>query len=71
MAIVRRDYLFVGADSGGEREAGIHSLVGTAKLNDIDPEAYLRFGPARIVDHPIDSADQLMRVVADLLHGAN
>jgi len=42
VAIGRRNYLFAGADSGGERAAAIYSLIGTAKLNGIDPEAYLR-----------------------------
>jgi hypothetical protein len=38
-AIGRRNYLFAGADSGGERAAAMYSLIGTAKLNGIDPEA--------------------------------
>jgi transposase len=72
VAIGRRNYLFAGADSGGERAAAIYSLIGTAKLNDIDPEAYLRFVLARIADHPINRVDQLMPwVVADQLHNAN
>ncbi|KLU24999.1 hypothetical protein EOS_17065 [Caballeronia mineralivorans PML1(12)] len=49
----RRNYLFAGADSDGERAAAIYSFIGTAKLNDVDPEAYLRFGLARIADHAI------------------
>jgi transposase len=53
VAIGRRNYLFAGADSGGERAAAIYSLVGTAKLNGIDPEAYLRYVLARIADHAI------------------
>jgi transposase len=39
IAIGRRNYLFAGADSGGERAAAIYSLIGTAKLNGIAPEA--------------------------------
>jgi hypothetical protein len=39
IAIGRRNYLFAGADSGGERAAAIYSLIGTAKLNGVDPEA--------------------------------
>lgn len=39
VAIGRRNYLFAGADTGGERAAAIYSLIGTAKLNGIDPEA--------------------------------
>jgi transposase len=72
VAIGRRNYLFAGADSGGERAAAIYSLIGTAKLNDIDPEAYLRFVLARIADHAINRVDQLMPwVVADQLRNAH
>ena len=42
IAIGWRNYLFAGADSGGERAAAIYSLIGTAKLNGVDPEAWLR-----------------------------
>jgi transposase len=42
IAIGRRHYLFAGADSGVERAADIYSLIGTAKLNRVDPEARLR-----------------------------
>jgi transposase len=59
VAIGRRNYLFAGADSGGERAAAIYSLIGTAKLNGVDPEAYLRFVLARIADHPINRVDEL------------
>lgn len=60
VAIGRRNYLFAGADWGGERAAAIYSLVGTAKLNDVDPEAYLRFVLARLADHPINRVSELM-----------
>jgi hypothetical protein len=59
VAIGRRNYLFAGADSGGERAAAIYSLIGTAKLNNIDPEAYLRFVLARVADHPINRVEDL------------
>ena len=42
VAIGRRNYLFAGADSGGERAAAIYSLIGTAKLTGVEPEAWLR-----------------------------
>ncbi len=72
MAIGRRNYLFAGADSGGERAAAIYSLFGTAKLNDVDPEAYLRFVLARIADHAINRVDELMPwVIAGRLRTAN
>ncbi|WP_247873594.1 transposase, partial [Burkholderia sp. LS-044] len=60
VAIGRRNYLFAGADSGGERAAAIYSLIGTAKLNGIDPEAYLRVVLARIADHPINQVEGLL-----------
>jgi transposase len=60
VAIGRRNYLFAGADSGGERAAAIYSLIGTAKLNGTDPETYLRHVLERIADHPINRIDDLL-----------
>ncbi len=54
VAIGRKNYLFAGSDAGGERAAAMYSLVGSAKLNDLDPEAYLRHVLARIANHPIN-----------------
>jgi hypothetical protein len=48
----RKNYLFAGSDRGGERAAAMYSLIETAKLNGLDPEAYLRDVLARIADHP-------------------
>lgn len=53
VAIGRRNYLFAGADSGGERAAAMYSLIGTARLNGLDPEAYLAYVLERIADHPL------------------
>jgi len=47
-------------DSGGERAAAIDSLIGTAKLNGLDPEAYLRQVLQGIADHPINSIEELL-----------
>ena len=44
VALGRKNYLFAGADSGGERAAAIYSLIGSAKLNGLDPELYPRTG---------------------------
>lgn len=60
VAIGRKNYLFAGADSGGERAAAIYSLIGSAKLNGLDPEAYLRHVLDRIADHPINRIAELL-----------
>jgi transposase len=60
VALGRKNYLFAGADCGGERAAAIYSLVGTAKLNDLDPEAYLRYVLERIAEHQINRIDELL-----------
>ncbi len=60
VALGRKNYLFAGSDAGGERAAAIYSLVGTAKLNGLDPEAYLRHVLDRIADHPINRVDELL-----------
>jgi transposase len=69
VAIGRRNCLFAGADSGGERAAAIYSLIGTAKLNEIEPEAYLHHVLARIAEHPINRIDELLpwNVAAELV----
>src|SRR5437016_10009457 len=60
MGIGRRNFLFFGSDSGGERAAIIYSLVETCKLNKIDPHSYLQYVIERIADHPINKIDQLL-----------
>ena len=60
VALGRKNFLFLGADSGGERAANIYSLIGTAKLNGINPEAYLRHVLERIADHSINKLDELL-----------
>ena len=56
----RKNYLFCGSNSGGERAAAIYSLVGTAKLNGMDPEAYLRQVLIHIAEHPINRIEELL-----------
>ena len=56
----RKNYLFQGSDAGGERAAAIYSLVETAKLNGLDPYAYLRDVLARIAEHPINRIEELL-----------
>lgn len=60
VALGRKNYLFAGSDAGGERAAIIYSLIGTAKLNGLDPERYLREVLARIADHPINRIAELL-----------
>jgi len=60
VALGRKNYLFAGSDAGGERAAAIYSLLGSAKLNGIDPEAYLSTVLQRIADHPINRIAELL-----------
>ncbi len=60
VALGRKNYLFAGSDAGGERAAAIYSLIGSAKLNGLDPEAYLRNVLSRIADHPINHIQELL-----------
>jgi len=60
IAIGRKAWLFAGSDRGGERAAAIYSLITTAKLNDVDPRAWLADVLARINDHPALCLDELL-----------
>jgi hypothetical protein len=60
VALGRKNFLFLGADTGGERAEVIYTLIGTAKLNSLDPEAYLRHVLERVADHPINRIEELL-----------
>jgi len=60
VAVGRKNWTFCGSDRGGERAAAIYTLIATAKLNDIDPEAWLADVLRRINDHPAAKLDQLL-----------
>jgi transposase len=60
IALGRKSWLFAGSDRGGERAAFMYSLIVTAKLNDIDPQAWLADVLARIAEHPVHRLDELL-----------
>jgi transposase len=71
VALGRKNYLFAGSDAGGERAAAIYSLIGSAKLNGLDPEAYLRYVLTHIASYPIKRIEELLPWrVADKLAAA-
>jgi transposase len=60
VALGRKNYWFAGSDRGGDRAATFYSLIGTAKLNGLNPEAYLRYVLEHIADHPITRIQELL-----------
>jgi transposase len=60
LALGRKAWLFAGSDRGGERAAVLYSLIVTAKLNDVDPQAWLTDVLARIAGHPANKLEELM-----------
>jgi hypothetical protein len=60
LALGRRNWLFAGSDRGGQRAAMMYSLITTAKMNDVDPQAWLADILARIADHPANKLEELM-----------
>ena len=60
VALGRKNYLFLGSDAGGERAATMYSLLGTVKLNGINPEKYLRHVLSVIADYPVNKVSELL-----------
>jgi len=60
MAIGRKNYLFMGSEGGGKSAAIAYTLIETAKLNGVDPQAWLTWILSRISDHKITRIDELL-----------
>jgi hypothetical protein len=60
VAIGRKNFLFLGSDNGGERAATLYSLLGTAKLNGINPQTYLTHVLTVIADHKVNQISELL-----------
>ena len=60
IAVGRRNWTFAGSDEGGRRAATIYTLIATAKLNDVDPQAWLADMLARLPDHPAKRIQELL-----------
>jgi hypothetical protein len=60
VALGRKNWLFAGSDDGGERAAAIYSVLGSALLNGLDVEAYLKLLLERLPDHPINQIEELL-----------
>jgi hypothetical protein len=60
LVVGRKNYLFAGSDAGGARAAAAYTLIETAKLNGLDPEAYLHEVLGRLADHPINRIAELL-----------
>jgi transposase len=60
IALGRKSWLFCGSDRGGQRAAAMYSLIVTAKMNGVDPQAWLTDVLARIAAHPAHRLDELL-----------
>ncbi len=60
IALGRKNYLFMGSEGGGKSAAIAYTLIETAKLNGVDPQAWLTGVLARIADHKINRIDELL-----------
>jgi hypothetical protein len=60
IALGRKSWLFCGSDRGGDRAAVMYSLIVTAKMNDVDPQAWLADVLAHIAAYPVQRLDELL-----------
>src|SRR5437870_13897427 len=60
IALGRKSWLFAGSDRGGQRTAAMYSIIVTAKMNDVDPQAWLADVLARIAEHPVHRLGELL-----------
>jgi transposase len=60
IALGRKNYLFMGSDNGGRSAAIDYTLIETAKLNGVNPQAWLTDILTRIADHKINRIDELL-----------
>jgi hypothetical protein len=60
IALGRKAWLFAGSDRGGQRAAAMYSIIVTAKMNDVDPQAWLSDVLTRIAEHPVNQLDELL-----------
>ena len=60
VALGHKNYLFLGSDADGERAATMYSLLGTVKLNGMNPETYHRHVLSVITDYPVNRVDELL-----------
>jgi len=60
VGVGKKNFLFFGSDSGGERAAIAYALIETCKLNHIDPQRYLEYVLQRIAEHPINRIEELL-----------
>jgi hypothetical protein len=60
MAVGRKNWLFAGSERGGRSAATAYTLIETAKLNDVDPQAWLTNVLSRIAEHKINRIDELL-----------
>ncbi|WP_423781887.1 transposase domain-containing protein, partial [Escherichia coli] len=66
VAVGRKNWMFAGSDSGGEHAAVLYSLIGTCRLNNVEPEKWLRYVIEHIQDWPANRVRDLLPWKVDL-----